>query len=66
MEAVGMLAKGILLVQTVSPGDALTVNRLATQLDIDPRLARVVLYEAHNQRLVEPTADFMSWVRLAP
>jgi hypothetical protein len=25
-----------------------------------------VLYEAHNQRLVEPTADFMSWVRLAP
>jgi hypothetical protein len=59
-----VLSKGMLLVQAVSPGDELTVNALAGRLDTDPRLARVVLYEAHNQRLVEPTADFVSWVRL--
>jgi hypothetical protein len=59
------LASGIQLVQAMSTGDALTVNALAVRLDTNPRLARMVLYEAHSRGLVEPTPDLVTWVRVA-
>jgi len=59
------LAFGIQLVQAMPAGDVLTVNALAARLDTNSRLARMVLYEAHSRGLVEPTAGFVTWVRVA-
>jgi hypothetical protein len=59
-----LLTEGIEVVQAMAPGDTLTVNALATRLETDSRIARALLFEAHGRRLVEPTAGFVTWVRV--